>query len=75
MGDTGSLMLGGVISGLALYLKMPLLLLIIAIVPVLETLSVILQVAYFKRQEIEYLKWHHYIIILSYQVGKKIKLL
>ncbi len=49
MGDTGSLMLGGVISGLALYLKMPLLLLIIAIVPVLETLSVILQVAYFKK--------------------------
>lgn len=49
MGDTGSLMLGGVISGLALYLKMPLLLIIIAIIPVLETLSVILQVAYFKK--------------------------
>lgn len=49
MGDTGSLMLGGVISGLALYLKMPLLLIVIAIVPVLETLSVIIQVAYFKK--------------------------
>jgi len=49
MGDTGSLMLGGVISGIALYLKMPLLLLIIAIIPVLETLSVIIQVAYFKK--------------------------
>lgn len=49
MGDTGSLMLGGVISGLALYLKMPLLLLVIAIIPVLETLSVIIQVAYFKK--------------------------
>lgn len=49
MGDTGSLMLGGVISGLALYLKMPLLLLLIAIIPVLETLSVILQVTYFKK--------------------------
>lgn len=49
MGDTGSLMLGGVISGLALYLKMPLLLLVIALIPVLETLSVIIQVAYFKR--------------------------
>ncbi|MBQ2938243.1 MAG: phospho-N-acetylmuramoyl-pentapeptide-transferase [Clostridia bacterium] len=49
MGDTGSLMLGGVISGLALYLKMPLLLLLIAIIPVLETISVILQVAYFKK--------------------------
>lgn len=49
MGDTGSLMLGGVISGLALYLKMPLLLLIIAIIPVLEALSVIIQVLYFKK--------------------------
>lgn len=49
MGDTGSLMLGGVISGLALYLKMPLLLVLIAIIPVLETLSVIIQVAYFKK--------------------------
>ena len=49
MGDTGSLMLGGIISGLALYLKMPLMLLIIAIIPILETLSVIIQVAYFKK--------------------------
>lgn len=49
MGDTGSLMLGGVISALALYLKMPLLLLLIAIIPVIETLSVIIQVVHFKR--------------------------
>lgn len=49
MGDTGSLLLGGVISGLALYLKMPIILLVIAIIPVLETLSVIIQVAYFKK--------------------------
>ena len=49
MGDTGSLLLGGVISALALYLKMPLILLVIAFIPVLETLSVIIQVAYFKK--------------------------
>ena len=49
MGDTGSLMLGGVISAIALYLKMPLLLVIIALIPVIETLSVIIQVAYFKK--------------------------
>lgn len=48
MGDTGSLMLGGAIGSMCLYLKMPLLLLVIAIIPVLETLSVILQVIYFK---------------------------
>lgn len=49
MGDTGSLFLGGVISGIALYLKMPLLLLLIAIIPVIETISVIIQVACFKK--------------------------
>lgn len=49
MGDTGSLLLGGVISAIALYLKMPLLLLVVALIPVLETLSVIIQVAYFKK--------------------------
>ena len=49
MGDTGSLLLGGVIVSMALYLKMPLILVIIAIVPVLETLSVIIQVSYFRK--------------------------
>ena len=49
MGDTGSLLLGGVISAMALYLKMPLILLVIALIPVIETLSVIIQVAYFKK--------------------------
>ena len=49
MGDTGSLMLGGVIAGMALMLKMPLLLLVIALIPVLETLSVMIQVTYYKK--------------------------
>ena len=49
MGDTGSLLLRGVISSIALYLKMPILLIIIALIPVLETLSVIIQVAYYKK--------------------------
>ena len=49
MGDTGSLMLGGAVAAIALYLKMPLLLIIIAIIPILETLSVMIQVAHFKR--------------------------
>ena len=48
MGDTGSLLLGGVISAIALYLKMPLILLLIAFIPVIETISVVLQVVYFK---------------------------
>ena len=49
MGDTGSLFLGGAVAAMALYLKMPLLLIIIAIIPVLETLSVMIQVIHFKR--------------------------
>ena len=64
MGDTGSLFLGGVISSMALYLKNPLILLIIAIIPVLETLSVIIQVAYFKKTGNRIFKMaplhHHY---------------
>ena len=44
MGDTGSLLLGGVISSMAIYMQNPLILLIIAIIPIVETLSVILQV-------------------------------
>jgi phospho-N-acetylmuramoyl-pentapeptide-transferase len=44
MGDTGSLLLGGVISSMAIYLSNPLVLIILAIIPILETISVILQV-------------------------------
>ena len=49
MGDTGSLLLGGVISSMTIYLKLPIILLIVAIIPICETLSVILQVLYFKK--------------------------
>lgn len=49
MGDTGSLCLGGAVAAMALYLKMPLLLLIIAIIPIIETLSVMIQVSHYKR--------------------------
>ena len=48
MGDTGSLALGGAFCSVALMLKMPLILVIVAGVCVLEAVSVILQVSYFK---------------------------
>ena len=48
MGDTGSLFLGGVICGLAFALEMPLILILVGFVYICETLSVILQVGYFK---------------------------
>jgi phospho-N-acetylmuramoyl-pentapeptide-transferase len=49
MGDTGSLALGATLGTVAIMTGQWLLLPIIAIVPVAETVSVILQVAYFKR--------------------------
>ena len=48
MGDTGSLFLGGVVCALAFALDMPLVLIVIGLVYIVETLSVILQVGYFK---------------------------
>ena len=74
MGDTGSLLLGGVISSMALYMKIPLLLIVIALIPVIETLSVIIQVAYFKKTGKRVFKMapiHHH---LNYLDGKKVKL-
>ncbi len=48
MGDTGSLFLGGVVCALAFALNMPLILILVGFVYICETLSVILQVTYFK---------------------------
>ena len=48
MGDTGSLFLGGVVCALAFALDMPLILILVGFVYIVETLSVILQVSYFK---------------------------
>jgi len=48
MGDTGSLMLGGLLGAIALMVKKELLLPLIAGISFAETLSVLVQVAYFK---------------------------
>ena len=48
MGDTGSLFLGGAVAGLAFAFDMPLVLIFVGIVYIIETLSDILQVTYFK---------------------------
>ena len=48
MGDTGSLFLGGIVCALAFALNMPLILILVGFVYIVETLSVILQVSYFK---------------------------
>lgn len=48
MGDTGSLVLGAVMAGMAIILKVEILLLFIGMIYVIETLSVIMQVTSFK---------------------------
>lgn len=73
MGDTGSLLLGGAIAGIALYLKLPLLLLIIAIIPVVEALSVIIQVLYYKKTGKRFFKMapiHHHFELSGWNEDK-----
>ena len=48
MGDTGSLALGGFVASTAYMLQMPLFIVIVALVYLVEVLSVIIQVGYFK---------------------------
>ena len=73
MGDTGSLLLGGAIAGIALYLKMPLILIIIALVPIIETVSVMIQVAYYKKTGKRIFKMapiHHHFELCGWKEGK-----
>ena len=48
MGDTGSLALGGFVAGVAYMLQMPLFILIVGLIYLVEVLSVMIQVTYFK---------------------------
>ena len=76
MGDTGSLFLGGVIAAIMLYLRIPFLIVIMAIVPVAETLSVIIQVAYFKKTGKRIFKMaplHHHFELTGWNENKVVK--
>ena len=58
---------------MALYLKLPLILIIIAIIPVFETISVILQVLYFKKTGNRIFKMtpvHHHFELSGWKEGK-----
>ncbi len=58
---------------MALYLKMPLILIITAIIPLLETVSVILQVLYFKKTGNRIFKMtplHHHYELSGWKEGK-----
>lgn len=80
MGDTGSLALGGAVAGIAIILKLPVLVIIVGGIYVLETVSVILQVASFKltgkrifrmapiHHHFEQLGWHETKVVAVFSI-------
>ena len=69
MGDTGSLALGGILAAISVILHKEVAFLFIGLVYILETLSVIIQVAYFKKTGKRIFKMsplHHHIEVSGY---------
>ncbi len=76
MGDTGSLFLGGAVAALAFAYDMPLILVTLGIVYIIETLSDIIQVGYFKlshgKRVFRMAPFHHHLEMGGW-TGKKWK--
>lgn len=76
MGDTGSLFLGGAIAALAFAYDMPLILVTLGIIYIIETLSDIIQVTYFKlthgKRVFKMAPFHHHLEMGGW-TGKKWK--
>jgi phospho-N-acetylmuramoyl-pentapeptide-transferase len=74
MGDTGSLFLGGAVAGTAIALDMPLIILSVGAIFVLEVLSDVIQVVYFKlshgRRAFKMAPFHHHLEMGGW-TGKK----
>ena len=69
MGDTGSLALGGILAAISIILHKEIIFLFIGLVYILETLSVIIQVAYFKKTGKRIFKMsplHHHFELTGY---------
>ena len=69
MGDTGSLALGGILAAISIILHKVIVFLFIGLVYILETLSVIIQVAYFKKTGKRIFKMsplHHHFELTGY---------
>lgn len=71
MGDTGSLALGGAVAITAIVLKMPLYLAVVAFVCIIDTISVMLQVIYFKatggKRLFKMAPFHHHLELSGYK--------
>lgn len=76
MGDTGSLFLGGAVAALAFSYDMPLILIFVGIIYIIETLSVLIQVGYFKisggKRIFKMAPYHHH-LEMGGNSGKKWK--
>lgn len=74
MGDTGSLFLGGAVAAMAFAYDMPLILILVGIVYICETLSDILQIAYFKlthgKRIFKMAPLHHHFEMCGWNEGK-----
>lgn len=74
MGDIGSMSLGALIGTLAILLKIEILLPVFALVFVIETLTVILQVIYFRltkgKRLLKMAPWHHHLELSSWAEEK-----
>ncbi len=76
MGDTGSLFLGGAVAAMAFAYDMPLILITLGIIYIIETLSDIIQVTYFKlshgKRVFKMAPFHHHLELGGW-TGKKWK--
>ena len=74
MGDTGSLFLGGAVAGMAFAIDLPLALVPVGVVYIVETLSDILQVTYFKlthgKRIFKMAPIHHHFEMCGWSEGK-----
>ena len=74
MGDTGSLFLGGAVAGMAIALDMPLIIITIGIIYIIEVLSDVIQVGYFKlshgKRVFKMAPFHHHLEMGGWS-GKK----
>ena len=74
MGDTGSLALGGFVAASAFLLKMPIFILIVGFIYLLESISVMIQVLYFKKtggkRFFKMAPIHHHFELLGWKESK-----
>lgn len=73
MGDTGSLALGGYVGAMAILLKMPLFIPLFGLIYFIETLSVMIQVLYYKKTKKRFFKMapiHHHFEMLGWNEVK-----